>query len=136
MEFKKTKELKIEIETINIKGNNKEENISFVLDDLVYISSEGNYASFFIKSNNGIKERVLRNTLSNINKDLKDYKNIIRCHKPYIINSNYMDSISGNARGYFLESQTIPQQIPVSRKFKKSTKLGSFLSLKRPKLSC
>jgi DNA-binding LytR/AlgR family response regulator len=119
MEFKKTKELKIEIETINIKGNNKEENISFVLDDLVYISSEGNYASFFIKSNNGIKERVLRNTLSNINKDLKDYKNIIRCHKSYIINSNYMDSISGNARGYFLESQTIPQQIPVSRKFKK-----------------
>lgn len=104
---------------LNFTGNNKDENISFSLHDLIYISSQGNYASFFINSNTGVKELVLRNTLTNITSDLTSYKNIIRCHKSYIINTNYVDAISGNARGYFLTTTITTQKIPVSRKFSK-----------------
>lgn len=106
---------------ITIYSNNKEDNLSFYLNDLIYISSQGNYASLFLNSNNKIKEHVLRTTLTNIISDLKKHKNIIRCHKSYIINSEYMNSISGNARGYFLESNKIQIQIPVSRSFNKES---------------
>lgn len=104
---------------ITVFGNNKDEKVSFFLEDLIYISSQGNYASFFLNTNNKIKEHVLRNTLSDIEKFLKGNKNIVRCHKSYIINTKYIESISGNSRGYFLNTTTMPQQIPVSRKFSK-----------------
>lgn len=112
------KEIK-KIEEIILYGTNKTENISFNLNHLIYISSQGNYASFFIKTGTEIKELILRNTLSAIIKDLNKYNNIIRCHKSYIINTNYVDAIEGNARGYSLRSNNITQQIPVSRKYSK-----------------
>lgn len=104
---------------VTIFGTNKEENISFYLTDLIYITSQGNYASFFLNSDDGIKEHILRNTLTNINSDLDSFSNIIRCHKSYIINSNHINSIAGNARGYFLTSLLTTKQIPVSRKYNK-----------------
>ncbi|MDD7915542.1 LytR/AlgR family response regulator transcription factor [Polaribacter ponticola] len=113
------KEIK-KIEEIILYGTNKTENISFNLNDLIYISSQGNYASFFIKTGSETKEIILRNTLSAIIKELNKYNNIIRCHKSYIINTNYVNAISGNARGYYLRSNSITQQIPVSRSFNKS----------------
>ena len=105
---------------VTIYSSNNKEKLEFNVDKLVYISSQGNYASFFfINKENSLKEKILRITLTKIDKDLEDYKNIIRCHKSYIINAKFIDSISGNARGYLLSSHTIPHQIPVSRSFNK-----------------
>ena len=104
---------------ITIFGDNKKESITFYLHNLVYISSHGNYASFFINNNDAVEEHIIRNTLSKIMVYFKMYNTIIRCHKSYIVNINNIQSISGNARGYFLNPYTSPQQIPVSRKFKK-----------------
>ena len=67
----------------------------------------------------GIKEKIIRNTLTKIAIELKEYTTIKRCHKSYIINTKLMDSISGNARGYYLISELNCVKIPVSRSFKK-----------------
>ncbi|WP_166386086.1 LytR/AlgR family response regulator transcription factor [Polaribacter sp. 11A2H] len=104
---------------IKILANNNKENVTFNTDNLIYISSNSNYASFFINSKNGVQEHILRNTLSNINKKLEGNKYIIRCHKSFIVNTKHMNAISGNARGYFLESELLTKQIPISRSFKK-----------------
>ncbi len=105
---------------IKIFGDNKKETITFNIDNLVYITSQGNYTSFFLKKNEGLEEKIIKNTLSNIQKEFFKNPNIIRCHKSYIVNSKYMNSISGNARGYYLESNLISIQIPVSRNFNKN----------------
>ena len=116
----------LEKNIIIYSGNNKD-SLEFCIDDLVYISSQGNYASFFfVDEKKSLKEKILRTTLTKIDNQLKDYKNIIRCHKSYIVNVKFIDSISGNARGYLLKSQTIPHQIPVSRSFNK-TDLKEFI---------
>jgi hypothetical protein len=112
---------------ITVYSDNKKENITFKIDELVYISSQGNYASFFIKKNTNLKEKILRVTLTKINEELQGYTNIIRCHKSYIVNVNYIKGISGNARGYLLKSDVIPFNIPVSRNFSKQS-LKSLLS--------
>lgn len=100
-----------------IYGENHKENIVFNTKDLVYISSQGNYASFFIKTANGIEEHILRNTLLNISTKLNTYTTFVRCHKSYIINTSFFYSINGNARGYYLETKIMKKQIPVSRTF-------------------
>ncbi|KGL62420.1 LytR/AlgR family response regulator transcription factor [Polaribacter sp. Hel1_85] len=106
---------------IKFFSENKKENISFSIDDLVYITSQGNYASFFIKKETDIKEKILRVTLTKIEEKLKEYPNVFRCHKSYIINSNFINDISGNARGYLLKSNFISTDIPVSRSFSKQS---------------
>lgn len=127
MEFKTSSKNEKVNEEIKLLGDNKKETLTFNIDDLVYITSQGNYASFFIKLNDAIEENILRITLSNIDLELNNYSNIIRCHKSYIVNSNFMNSISGNARGYFLESEILTNQIPISRNYKKE-KLKDLIS--------
>jgi len=112
---------KILIPKITIYSDNKKEKLIFKPDDLVYISSQGNYASFFIQENTNLKEKILRVTLTKIDTELKDYVNVIRCHKSYIVNVNFIKDISGNARGYLLKSDIIPFSIPVSRSFSKQS---------------
>ncbi|WP_166386084.1 LytTR family DNA-binding domain-containing protein [Polaribacter sp. 11A2H] len=117
-EISNTKKLASEI---CINSDNGKENITFLIDNLVYITSQGNYASFFLKNENDLKEKILRVTLTKIATELKEYSNVIRCHKSYIVNINYITDISGNARGYLLESKFIPILIPVSRSFSKQS---------------
>ncbi|WP_347173066.1 LytR/AlgR family response regulator transcription factor [Polaribacter uvawellassae] len=112
---------------VTICSDNQKEKIVFKVDDLVYISSQGNYASFFIRKNTDLKEKILRVTLTKIDEELQDYSKIIRCHKSYIINVNFITDINGNARGYLLKSDIIPFDIPVSRSFSKQS-LKSLLS--------
>ncbi|WKD85504.1 hypothetical protein KCTC32516_00845 [Polaribacter huanghezhanensis] len=112
---------------VTLYSDNKKEKIVFKTDDLVYISSQGNYANFFINKNNDLKEKILRVTLTKIDTELQDYTSIIRCHKSYIINVNFINDIHGNARGYLLKSDVIPFDVPVSRSFSKQS-LKSLLS--------
>ena len=114
--------------SITIYSENKKESISFNISDLVYVTSQGNYASFFIKNKtDSLKEDILRVTLSKIEIQLENYPGIIRCHKSYIVNTSYIEDIFGNARGYLLKSYLIPFNIPVSRSFSKQS-LQSLLS--------
>ena len=123
-EIKKEKEISIAKDLnkeISIESDNGKEKINFHLDNLIYITSQGNYASFFLKNEKGLKEKILRVTLTKIEAELKEFSNVIRCHKSYIVNINYINDISGNARGYLLKSDIITLDIPVSRSFSKQS---------------
>ena len=106
-------------EKITVFAENKRDSISFNISDLIYITTQGNYASFYCCDENGLKEMVLRNSLIRIANQLQDFTNIKRCHKSYIINKTHMNAISGNARGYYLESDLLSIKIPISRNLKK-----------------
>ena len=111
---------------VEAHSDNRKEFIGFDINNLIYITSQGNYASFFLKKENSydLKEEILRVTLSKIESNLKNYSSIIRCHKSYIINTSYIDDITGNARGYLLKSKFLSFEIPVSRKFSKNSLFG------------
>lgn len=127
----KNKKLLEKTKSLNSKlviySDNKKESLSFNIENLVYITSQGNYASFFIKKENeNLKEKILRVTLTKIEGELGAYCKVIRCHKSYIVNTNYITDITGNARGYLLKSDILSFDIPVSRSFSKQS-LMSFL---------
>ncbi|ARV15755.1 LytTR family transcriptional regulator DNA-binding domain-containing protein [Polaribacter sp. SA4-12] len=106
---------------VSIHSDNGKESITFHIDNLVYVTSQGNYASFFLKNEGDLKEKILRVTLTKIAIELKEYSYIIRCHKSYIVNINIINDISGNARGYLLKSDFITIDIPVSRSFSRES---------------
>lgn len=78
-----------------------------------------NYIDVYFLWNNTLTNRLIRNTLSNIDIYLSDIKEIIRCHKSYIINISYVKSIIGNSAGYKLNLCKLDFKIPVSRKYSK-----------------
>ena len=118
------KQKKIKNEIV-IYSDNKKEHLTIKINNLVYITSQGNYASFFIKKDdNLLKEKILRVTLTKTEEALDDYPNIIRCHKSYIVNTNFIIDIKGNARGYLLKSKYVTLDIPVSRSFSRQSLQG------------
>lgn len=121
--FKKTKyeEQVTEDTIIKIFSQNRKECLEFLSKDLVYITSEGNYASFFILEKNVLKEKILRVTLTKIEESLIGFNLFIRCHKSYIVNTKYVKNVSGNARGYLLSLDFLDFEIPVSRSFSKKS---------------
>ena len=123
-DFKNAKlEVNLPLKIVIISSENNKESFSIEVEKLVYITSEGNYASFFIIENNELKEKILRVTLIKIESFLKDYDFIIRCHKSYIVNTKYVNKVTGNARGYLLKCNILDFYIPVSRKFSKKSLL-------------
>lgn len=106
-------------EDITLTASNSKEQLSFNINELIFINSDGNYACFHLKDSETIKEKILRKQLTTLEKDFRKYKNIIRCHRSFMINTNYVINVTGNARGYYLHFKEPKKQIPVSRKFKK-----------------
>lgn len=111
-----------QLNTVTIQSSNKTNSIVLNINNLVYVNSEGNYASFFIdenKENKKLQEQILRIQLHVVEKELIKYKQFIRCHKSYIVNTNYINDITGNARGLTIYLSNSDKLIPVSRKLKK-----------------
>ncbi|CAM1350016.1 HTH LytTR-type domain-containing protein [Tenacibaculum insulae] len=104
---------------ITLFSENKKELLNININELIYISVSGNYTSFYVMTNDKIKELILRNTLTDVYQQIKKQPNIFKCHKSFIINTNYIDGFSGNSRGYLVKMKSVDVKIPVSRKFTK-----------------
>jgi hypothetical protein len=82
------------------------------IDQFMFAKSEGNYLEIYFNKQHQNKE-LIRVTLNNLETLLKTYPNIIKTHRSYLVNCNYIEKIEGNAQGYRLQiSRYI---VPVSR---------------------
>jgi len=112
------KKRKVLDKNVKLFSENKKEHLSLNIDNLIYVTSQGNYASFYLKKEGEkLKEYILRVTLSQIEKELDEFDFIVRFHKSYIVNSKYISSFNGNARGYLLNCELVDFEIPVSRSY-------------------
>ncbi len=105
---------------IEIQSDNKKEKLNIKLDQIICIKSEGNYASVYYYKDEQITKELIRNSLSKIIQQLIIFENIKRCHRSYIVNFDWIEKISGNARNYNLHISNLEFTIPVSRSFPKS----------------
>jgi len=101
-----------------IKGDSKKGNVTIPVENFLYIQSNKNYSNIYYVEKGKITSKTIRVSLNKLEKQLKDYSFIFRCHKSYIVNKNQVAKITGNSRGYKFEIKNDPKiQIPVSRKF-------------------
>jgi DNA-binding LytR/AlgR family response regulator len=103
--------------TIYLSGRNKNETFSTLEENIFFICSEGNYVQIKYKDQAVIKQKMIRNTLNNINDQLKNIDSIVQCHRAYLVNTAKIVNAQGNAQGFRLKLKDIDETIPVSRKY-------------------
>lgn len=94
---------------------NEKEYIQIPVSKLVFVESSGNYVIIRWEANNKLQEKSLRNTLTNIEKQVETIQGIFRTHKAFIVNLNQVKRVHGNAQGYKLDLNFYPSEVPVSR---------------------
>ena len=88
--------------------------------DISFIEASDNYCTFYWYDSGILKNKILRQTLKNVEEQLLPFNNIVRCHKTFMVNLHQELTITGNARAHFLESGSLPIRIPISRSKSKS----------------
>jgi len=106
---------------LTISPENEKNNLELLDNQLIYISSEGNYSTIFYQQETQIRKVVLRITLKRMEDQLKQNSKLFRCHRAFIVNLQHIEKINGNSQGLRLKL-TGDFDVPVSRNFAKELK--------------
>jgi DNA-binding LytR/AlgR family response regulator len=88
------------------------DNRELTLDELIFVKSEGNYLEIY-QYGKKPSPILIRFTLKDLEALLNAYPNMIKTHRSYLVNSKYIERITGNAQGYQLHFSHYV--VPVSR---------------------
>jgi hypothetical protein len=102
-------------ELIRISSQLKKEELSFYPGQFIYAESESNYVNFYIWKDDKLKKEVIRNSISNVEKQFAEFPYMVRTHRAYIVNISKIIQKKGNVLGYRLKLKGVDQEIPVSR---------------------
>jgi hypothetical protein len=102
-------------ELIHISSRLKKEELSFYPEQFIYAESDGNYVVFYLESGNGVRKEIIRNSITEIEKQLSNIPFITRTHRAFLVNIKKILSKKGNSLGYRLRLPGPDSLIPVSR---------------------
>lgn len=102
---------------VELFSENRSEKINLSSQQLILIQSADNYVEIFFKEDDQIQKTLVRNTLKNIEEQLKNNSNIIRCHRTFIVNIKYVTKLTGNYQGFRLKLPDLDTEVPVSRQY-------------------
>ena len=101
--------------TIAIKTPIVLENFDLIIKDFLFAKVESNYIEMYTFSLGEIQKTLIRMTLKELQDQLETYPFIFKTHRSYLVNTNTIESTSGNAQGYQLLLKNCSIFIPVSR---------------------
>jgi len=93
------------------------ENLNLFISDIVFIKSADNYVEIAYMEEGVIKKTLIRNTLKNIEQQLKPYNSFLRCHRICIVNTHHIEKLNKDANNHWLTIKEYDEQIPVSRQY-------------------
>jgi hypothetical protein len=100
---------------IRINSQLKKEELNFYPSQFIYAESDGNYVIFHLYIDKQIRKKIIRNSISNIEKQLQVIPFFFRTHRAFIVNIKQVDTQKGNRLGYRLKMHGTDTLIPVSR---------------------
>jgi len=103
------------LKLIQIVSENGREIFENKLENLVLIQSAGNYIEVFYRKDGLIRRQLIRQTLSSVEALLESFREIIKCHRCCLINSQHVIRITGTSPAYMLELDGLDFQVPVAR---------------------
>jgi len=102
---------------IEFTSDTSSENLSLLIADVAFIKSADNYVEIVFNEGDILKSKLIRNTLKNIEQQLKPYSNFIRCHRICIVNSHYIEKLNKDFNSHWLSIKGYDERIPVSRQY-------------------
>ena len=104
-------------EKITLTSQSIQSPLHLYVNQLLYLESMQNYISIYYIKEEQLEKELFRNTISTMEKQLQN-TSIIRCHRSFLVNTNLIEKVSGNAQGLRLTLEGLQgSQIPVSRKY-------------------
>ncbi|MDC6350831.1 LytTR family DNA-binding domain-containing protein [Zeaxanthinibacter sp. PT1] len=100
------------LSVIPIKTMVKGDDFNLYSNDFIYAEADRNYVS--IQLRNGVTH-LKRISISSLERQLQTESQIMRTHRSYLVNTDFIEKVTGNAQGYQLQLQGAGQTIPVSR---------------------
>ncbi|MCP4441902.1 MAG: LytTR family transcriptional regulator [Aureispira sp.] len=100
---------------LKILGENKKDVLEFYPSELYYIKAANNYTEFYLYKEDKLQKTLLRNSLTKVEQQIDLVKEVVRCHRSYLVNLDKVKKVSGNAQGYTLHLQDIVEVVPVAR---------------------
>lgn len=102
---------------IEFVSENYSENLKLLVSEVVLIKSADNYVEIIYKQGNNFKSKLIRNTLRNIELQIKQYSYFIRCHRICIVNLHFIEKLIRKTNNNWLIIKGYDEQIPVSRQY-------------------
>lgn len=103
--------------SIDFVSENSTESLNLLIADVAFIKSADNYVEIVYKEGENYKKKLIRNTMKNIEQQIKQYTNFIRCHRICIINMHYIEKLITSYNNHWLTIKGYDEQIPVSRQY-------------------
>ena len=102
---------------IELYSENESDNIKLKVSEIIFVKSADNYVEVGFSDEGVLKKKMIRNTLKNIEKQLKEFNNFVRTHRSSIVNIQYIDKLNKNFNTYWLTLIDTKETVPVSRQY-------------------
>jgi DNA-binding LytR/AlgR family response regulator len=103
--------------TIEFVSEYGSETISLVIADILLVKSADNYVEIIFKESGKPQKKLIRNTLKNVENQLRPYSNFLRCHRTCIVNTLHIEKFNKKYTSQWIKMQDYDEQIPVSRQY-------------------
>lgn len=103
--------------SIEFTSENSSESLNLLVSEVALIKSADNYVEIVYKEGESLKKKLIRNTLKNVELQIKQYSNFIRCHRICIVNLHYIERLTRNNSNHWLLIKGLDEQVPVSRQY-------------------
>ncbi len=107
---------------IIFKAENEKDTFTVDSTALLYIESADNYCTIHYLTEESIRKELIRSSLSRLENQIAS-KTIVRTHRSYVTNLDFVKTVTGNAQGYKLHLEKLEIQIPLARKYTSVLKL-------------
>ena len=95
--------------------DNTAPDFSIIPSSIIYVESVGNYSNVYYIDNEQISSRTLRSTIKQLKEELRDYSFIVQCHRAFLVNLMYVESLEGTNNRFFINLFSLDKKIPLSR---------------------
>lgn len=103
--------------SIEFPSENNSEKLTLQVSEVALIKSADNYVEIIYREGDNYKKKLVRNTMKNIEQQIKQYSNFLRCHRVCIVNLHYIEKLNRSNHNHWLTIKGFNEPVPVSRQY-------------------
>lgn len=100
---------------ITLTSDYRNEQLRLPSSHILYIASADNYVAIHFMDDQEISKKLLRSSLSRMEKELEKFSNFMRCHRSFLINLHQIEYLQGNSKKPLIHLRGVEHPIPVAR---------------------
>ena len=101
--------------SIPIETQLKQDDFELDPSTLLFAKADRNYVEIHTLKNGAPQKSLKRISLSSLEHQLSSLSHVVKTHRSYLVNLQFLESVSGNAQGYHLKMKYLDAPILVSR---------------------